>query len=413
MSHQMAEATALPPGEAVPARNDLFARARAFTAPAEVKAADLYPYFRTIESGMDAEVVTGGRSVVMLGSNNYLGLASHPRLRRAAAAAVEKYGVGLSGSRLLNGTLDLHVKLERKLALFHRRQAALVFSVGYLANLGVLSGLCGRGDVVVLDKLVHASMVDACRLAGVDVRRFRHNDPSHLDRVLSSEGGRPALVAVDGVYSMDGDVAPLPDLLAVCRRHRARLLVDDAHGLGVLGKTGRGTAEHFDLEQEVDLVVGTLSKATGGQGGYVVGDEAVVDFIRHLSRPLIFNASATPPAVAAALEALDVIADEPGLRARLWANTDRFLGGLKARGFDTGPTRTPIVPVQVGAQERTFLFWRQLREEGIFVNPVLPPAVPAGRCIVRATVIASHTEAQLDRALEAFERAGTAIGLIS
>jgi 8-amino-7-oxononanoate synthase len=406
------EPAALAPADVPAPRDDLFARARAFTAPAEVKAADLYPYFRTIESAMDAEVVTGGRRAVMLGSNNYLGLATHPRLRRAASLAVEKYGVGLSGSRLLNGTLDLHEKLERRIALFHRREASLVFSVGYLANLSVVSGLCGRGDVVVMDKLVHASMVDARRLAGVESRRFRHNDPAHLDRVLSSERGRPALVAVDGVYSMDGDVAPLPEVIEVCRRHRARLLVDDAHGLGVLGKSGRGTAEHHGVEQEVDLVVGTLSKATGGQGGYVVGDQAAVEFIRHLSRPLIFNAAAAPAAVAAALEAFDVIADEPERRARLWANTDRFLGGLKRLGFDTGPTRTPIVPVQVGEQERTFLFWRQLRDDGIFVNPVLPPAVPPGHCIVRATVIATHTDEQLDRALAAFERAGRSVGLI-
>jgi len=350
--------------------------------------------------------------MIMLGSNNYMGLANDDRVRAAAAAALATYGVGTTGSRFLNGTVSLHQQLERRLAHFHRREAALVFSQGYLANLGVVAGICGRGDSVVLDRHAHASLLDACRLAQVEVKRFRHNDPQHLDQILSALGPRPKLVAVDAVYSMHGDVAPVPELLEVCRRHRARLMLDEAHGVGVLGQGGRGVAEHFGLGSEVDLLVGTFSKSFGTSGGYVVGDADVLEFIRHASRPLIFAASAPPAVVAGTLAALEIIGGEPQRRARLWDNTRRLSSGLRALGFDTGESRTPILPVRTGTPERTIRMWRGLSDAGVFVNPVLPPAVPAGKCILRVTAMATHTGEQLDRALGAFASVGHAVGLV-
>jgi 8-amino-7-oxononanoate synthase len=392
---------------------DLFARCRPEGPWVALRESGFYPYFRRVESAQGPEVVIEGRPAIMLGSNNYLGLAGDERVRAAAAEAVAEFGLGTTGSRFLNGTLALHERLERRLARFHRRQAALVFSQGYLANLGVVSGLCGRGDAVVLDRHAHASLHDACRLAGVEVKRFRHNDPAHLDQVLSGLGGRPTLVAVDGVYSMHGDVAPLPELVETCRRHRARLLVDDAHGVGVLGQSGRGAAEHFGLEQEVDLVVGTFSKSFGTSGGYVAGDADVLEFIRHYSRPLIFPASAPPAVVAGTLAALEIIGGEPQRRVRLVENARRLGEGLRALGFDTGASRTPILPVHTGTPERTIQAWRGLLDAGVFVNPVLPPAVPSGQCVLRVTAMATHTAEQIDRALAAFGAVGRAVGLLA
>ena len=284
--------------------------------------------------------------------------------------------------------------------------------MGYLANLGAISALCGPGDLVVLDRLAHASLVDACKLAGVRVKRFRHNDPAHLARLLASEPDRPALVAVDGVYSMDGDLAPLPELLAACRRHGARLLVDDAHGVGVFGPTGRGVAEHFGLEAEIDVLVGTLSKATGTLGGYVVADAPVVEYLRHLARPMIFTASGPAAVQAATLAALDLIEEEPERRLRLWENTRRLQSGLAEEGFDIGVTCSPIVPVQVGQQERLFTMWRRLEADGVYASLVLPPAVPPGRCILRLTVMATHTREQVDRAVLAIAAAGREAGVL-
>jgi len=394
------------------ARGDLFARCLRGGPWVEMRDAGYYPYFQGVESAQGAEVVVEGRTMIMCGSNNYLGLAGDPRVGAAASRALRQYGVGTTGSRFLNGTTSLHTALERRLALFHRRPAAVAFSQGYLANLGVLSGLCGPGDTVVLDRLSHASLLDACRLAQVKVRRFRHSDAAHLDRILADVGDTPRLVAVDGVYSMHGDVAPLPEILEVCRRHGARLLVDEAHGVGVLGRTGRGVVEHFGLEQEVDLVVGTFSKSFGTVGGYVVGRADVLEFIRHYSRPLVFTASSPPPVVAATLEALEIIAGDTDRRARLWANTRQLHAGLHQLGFDTGLSRTPIVPVLTKSPEATLRAWRGLADRGVFVNPVLPPAVSPGQCILRVTAMASHTRGQIERVLEAFEAVGRELGFV-
>jgi 8-amino-7-oxononanoate synthase len=390
---------------------DVFSRCRAEAPWGSLREAGFYPYFQRVESAQGPEVRVEGRPMIMLGSNNYLGLADDARVRGAASEALSGFGVGTTGSRFLNGTVSLHERLERRLARFHRRQAALVFSQGYLANLGVVAGLCGRGDAVVLDRHAHASLLDACRLAQVEVKRFRHNDPSHLDLVLTALGSRPKLVAVDAIYSMHGDVAPVPELLEVCRRHRARLLLDEAHGVGVLGQGGRGVAEHFGLEQEVDLVVGTFSKSFGTSGGYVAGDADVLEFIRHASRPLIFTASAPPAIIAGTLAALEIIGGEPQRRARLWENSRRLGEGLRALGFDTGASRTPILPVHTGSPERTMRMWRGLSDAGVFVNPVVPPAVPSGQCILRVTAMATHNAEQIDRALAAFAVVGRAVGL--
>jgi len=389
---------------------DLFEKCRAIRIGDEMKAAGCYPYFRVVESSQEPEVVCEGRRMIMLGSNNYLGLATHPKVKRAAIDAVHRYGAGCAGSRVLNGTLDLHTRVEERLARFFRRDAALAFTSGYQANLGVISALVGRDDVVVVDRLAHASIFDACHLARAEVRRFRHNNAQSLDAVLGALGTRAKLVAIDGVYSMTGDIAPLPEILAVCRKHRARLLVDDAHGLGVLGKTGRGTAEHFGLEQDVDIIVGTTSKSVPGVGGFVVGDEEVIQFVKHCSRPLIFAAAAPPSALASVLAGLDVIEDEPELRERLWANTRKIQRGFAKLGLDTGASQTPIVPVLTGDRDRAFVMYQALSEDGIFVNPVVPPAVPPNACLIRTSYMATHTDAQLDRVLAAFERASALAG---
>jgi 8-amino-7-oxononanoate synthase len=371
-------------------------------------------FYRVMQSAPDSEVVADGRRMIMLGSNNYLGLASDPRVKRAAIAAVETYGTGTTGSRLLNGTLELHADLERRLARFLRKDDAIFYTSGYLANCGVLAGIAHRGDVVVLDRHAHASVVDGARLSYAEVKRFRHNDAKDLDRVLASCGDVAKLVVVDGVYSMEGDLAPLPRVVEACRRHGARLVVDDAHGLGVLGRFGRGTAEHFGVEDGVDLIVGTTSKALPAVGGFVAGPRHVIEYLRCTHHNRAFHFAASPPAaaVAAVREALAILEERPALRTRLWAITRRVHHALRGLGFDTLGTQTPIVPVRVGSLELTFELWRSLSEEGIFVNVALPPAVHAGGCLIRMTLTAAHTDAQIDHVLGALERAGRRLGVI-
>jgi len=373
-----------------------------------------HAFLRELQSGPDAEVRCGGRDLLMFGSNNYLGLATHPRVKQAAVEATLRYGTGTTGSRLLNGTLDLHVELERRLARFLRREAALFFTSGYMANLGVISALAQRGDFVIVDRHAHASIVDGARLSFAEVRRFRHENPRDLERVLQSCGDAGKLVAVDGVYSMGGEIARLPRLVALCRAYGARLVLDDAHGLGVLGRDGRGTAEHFQLEEQVDLVVGTTSKSLPAVGGFAAGDEPVIRFLREsqANRPFTFAASAPPAAVAAVRAALEILERQPALRRRLWDHTRRVQRALRAMGFDLGRTQTPIVPVVAGSVERTVAMWKLLTDEGLFVNVVLPPAVTPGACIIRLTLTAGHTPEQIDRLLGALERAGHQLGIL-
>jgi 8-amino-7-oxononanoate synthase len=374
--------------------------------------AGFHAYYRELESGPDAEVMLDGRRMIMLGSNNYLGLANHPRVKAAAMRALETYGTGTTGSRCLNGTLDIHAELERSLARFFHREEAIYYTSGYMANLGVISGLAQRGDFILVDRRAHASILDAARLSEAGVKRFRHNDMKDLGRVLASCGEAGKLVAIDGVYSMDGDIAPLPQVVALCREHGARLLLDDAHGLGVLGENGRGTAEHFGVEDDIDVLVGTASKSLPGLGGFAVAERRVIHYLRYTSRPFIFATSPPPAAVAAVREALAVVEQEPALRRKLWASTRRVLQSLQLMGFDTGGSQTPIVPIIVGTVERTFHMWKALGEEGIFVNVVLPPAVPTGSCIIRMTFMATHTDEQIERVLETVERIGARLGVI-
>ena len=391
---------------------DLDAKSRRFTVARRLKAAGCYPYFHPIESAQEPEVVVGGRRMIMIGSNNYLGLTTHPKVKEAARLALERYGTGCAGSRFLNGTLDLHEELERKLARFKRREAALVFSTGFQTNLGVLAALGGKGDVLITDRRSHASIVDGCRLSFGQIRRFRHNDMADLERVLARSGKGGKIIVVDGVFSMEGDIANLPEIVRLAQKYGARVMVDDAHATGVLGKEGRGTAEHFGLEEEVDLVMGTCSKALASIGGFVAGRAEVIDYLRHHARPLIFSASLPPSCVATISAALDIIEGEPERREKLWENAQRMRQGLTALGFDTGTSETPIIPVILREDRLAFQCWKLLHEAGIFANPAVSPAVPKGHALIRTSYMATHTPAQLDRVLEAFRMVGKRLGVI-
>lgn len=378
----------------------------------ELRASGYYFFFRRIESPQDSEVIVDGRRLIMVGSNNYLGLTNHPRVKEAAIKAIEKYGSGCAGSRFLNGNLEIHEELETKLAAFFRKDAALVFSTGYQTNLGAISALVGRNDVAILDKYNHASILDGCRLSFGEVKKFRHNDMGDLERILAGTKGKGVLIIVDGVFSMEGDIADLPPIVRLAKAYGARVMVDDAHAVGVLGKGGRGTPEHFELEEQVDLIMGTYSKSLAGIGGFVAGSEEVIDFIKHMGRSMIFSASLPPSLVASVSTALDIIDEEPELRSRLWENTRKMLREYKALGFDTGTSETPIIPIIIGDRMKVYQMCKLLFENGVFVNPVINPAVPAGRELLRTSCMATHTEGQLDRVLTAFERVGKQMGLI-
>ncbi len=393
---------------------DLFKKCREYNEARAARAAGLYPYFQPIEGSNDTEVSIRGRKLIMIGSNNYLGLTHDPRIIEAAEAASRRYGSGCTGSRFLNGTLDLHEKLEADLAEFTRKEAALVFSTGYTANVGCIASLVGRGDHVVIDKYDHASIFDGCRMAAGHALRYRHADLADLDRILArlTEKSRGTLVAVDGVFSMEGDIVDLPGLLEVAHRYGARVLCDDAHSFGVLGETGAGTAEHFGVQKETDLITGTFSKSFASIGGFVAADADVIDFMKHHSRPLMFSASMPPYAVATVHAALEIIRSEPDRRKRLWDITERMISGFQSMGYDLGPAETPIVPLVIGHREKTFALWRALFDAGIFTNPVVSPAVPEAACRLRTSYIATHTDDQLDYVLDTTRKAGKALGLI-
>ena len=393
---------------------DIFQKCRASLGPREAgRASGHYPYFRTISSPQEPVVVCEGRELVMLGSNNYLGLTNDPQVKEAAARALARYGTGCAGSRLLNGTLDIHVQLEERLAAFMQREAALTFATGFQVNLGVLSCLVGRGDVAYLDALDHACILDGCRLGFGRHYKFQHNDMESLEAKLrATPAERGKLIVVDGVFSMEGDLAPLPELVAAKKRHGARLMVDDAHGLGVFGAHGRGTPEHFDVEDEVDLVMGTFSKSLATVGGFVAGDRVVVDHIKHHARSEIFSAAPPPASMAAALEAVEIVEREPERRKRLWENTRFMKGELEAMGYDTGDSASPVIPLVIGEELRVFGMTKRLHDEGVFVNPVVSPAVPPGRAMIRTSYMATHTREHLERALEAFRKVGRDMWLI-
>lgn len=374
-----------------------------YDAPQRAKAAGIYPYFRAIESDQDTEVVINGKKVLMFGSNAYLGLTNHPKVKEAAIEATKKYGTGMAGSRFLNGTLDIHLELERKLANFMNKDEAIVFSTGFSVNEGVLGCLTGREDFIIWDERDHASIIEGLRTSFSTKFKYRHNDMAHLEKQLRRcNPGKVKLIVVDGVFSMEGDLADLPDIVKLAQKYDANIMVDEAHGLGVLGRkyTGRGVCDHFGLLDSVDLVMGTFSKSLASIGGFVAGDYPVINYLRHNARTNIFSASITPGATAAASAALDILKSEPERVKRLWELTHYAINQFKERGFELGPTATPIMPLYVRDNDKTFLVTKLLFEDGIFVNPVVAPAVAPGDTLIRYSLMATHTKAQIDYSIE-------------
>ncbi|MBE6293781.1 MAG: aminotransferase class I/II-fold pyridoxal phosphate-dependent enzyme [Bacteroidales bacterium] len=381
--------------------------------PQQFMAKGVYPYFRCIDSEQDTEVTMSGKKVLMFGSNSYLGLTNHPRIKEAAIEAVRKYGTGCAGSRFLNGTLDIHIQLENELAEFVGKDEALVYSTGFQVNLGVLSCLTGRRDTILCDELDHASIVDGRRLSFSVLRKFRHNDMEHLERELQRcDPDTIKLIVVDGVFSMEGDIANLPEIVRLKEKYNASIFVDEAHGLGVLGNMGRGTCDHFGVTKDVDLIMGTFSKSLATIGGFVAGDKEVINYIRHNARSYIFSASNTPAATAAAIEALHIIKEEPERLENLWKVTNYALKNFRELGFEIGATSTPIIPIYIRDTDKTFMVTKMLWDEGIFVNPVVPPACSPQDTLIRFSLMATHTQEQVDRALEGMLRVFKALELL-
>lgn len=384
---------------------DIFEKCLSYTEAKEAMKAGLYPYFHALDSGQDTEVIINGKRVIMLGSNNYLGLTSDPRVKKAAIKAVEEFGVGCSGSRFLNGTLNLHLELEKRLAKFVHKEASLVFSTGFQTNLGIISCIAGRNDYIISDRQNHASIVDGCRLSFAKLVKFKHNDMEDLERILKDipdHNGR--LIVVDGVFSMEGDIANLPEIVRLAKKYGARIMVDDAHGFGVLGEHGRGTAEYFGLEDEIDIIMSTFSKSLASLGGFIAAKEDVIHYVKHHSRPFIFSASIPPSNAAAAMESLNILEQEPERVQRLWDNGKFMRQGFEAMGLSIGNTQTPIVPVIIGDDYETFRATMRLLEEGVYVNPCVSPAVEKGGALLRTSYTPTHTKEQLEFALKAFER---------
>lgn len=391
---------------------DIFEKCRNYTQAREAMKSGTYPYFIPLDENEGTEVEYKGQRLIMCGSNNYLGLTTHPKVKEAAQNAIKRYGTSCTGSRFLNGTLAMHEQLEKELAEFVGKDSALIFSTGMQVNLGTISALITRDDVVILDKDDHASIVDGARLGYGKIERFRHNDIEHLERVLQSLPETVGkLIVVDGVFSMGGDLADLPRIIPVARKYGARVMVDDAHGMGVMGK-GRGTAAEFGMSGDVDLIMSTFSKSFASLGGFIAGDDDVIHYIKHNARSLIFSASIPAANAAAALAALHVIRDEPQMAERVIQIGSRVKKELGAMGFNVGESVTPIVPVIIGDDEKTFLTWKTLFQNGVFVNPVISPAVPQGMQLLRTSYMASHTDAQIDRVLEIFDQVGKQVGII-
>lgn len=384
--------------------NLLQQKMKRYTAPQEARAAGVYPYFRVIESDQDTVVKMNGKDVLMFGSNSYLGLTNHPKLKEAAKRAVDKYGSGCAGSRFLNGTLDLHIELEEALAKFTGKDEAIVFSTGMQVNLGVLSSVLGRKDYIICDDANHASLVDGTRLSFATTRKYRHNDMESLEKVLrlvneKREAGDVALIVMDGVFSMEGDVCKLPEIVELAKKYNANVMVDDAHGLGVMGNSGRGTCDHFGLTDQVDLIMGTFSKSLATIGGFIATDHDTANFLKHHARALIFSASIAPANAAAVLAALELIENEPERIEKVWANTHYAKGMLDELGFDTGHSETPIIPIYVRDVNKTFMLTRMLQDVGVFVNPVITPAVAPEDTLIRFSLMATHTFEQIDEAI--------------
>ncbi len=391
---------------------DIFEKCYNYTYARQYMAMGYYPYFIPMQGNEGSEAIFQGRRLIMCGSNNYLGLTTHPKVREAAIEAINCYGTSCTGSRFLNGTLELHEQLEKELAAWVGKQAALVFSTGMQVNLGTISSLVGRKDVVILDRDDHASIVDGARLGWGKVKRFQHNDIEDLGRVLASvEDNSGKLVVVDGLFSMEGDIAPLPDIARVCKQYGARLMVDDAHALGVLGG-GRGTAAHFGLGPEVDLIMGTFSKSLASVGGYIAGDDDIIHYIKHHARSLIFSASIPPANAATALAALRVMQEEPERVTRVNEIGDFMRKSYHELGFNTGNSQTPVIPIFIGDDLRCAVIWKAMFEAGVYVNMVVSPAVPEGKQLLRTSYMAIHTDEQLERVLATFSQVGKQVGII-
>lgn len=371
-----------------------------------IREAGLYPFFRPIESGQDTEVIIDNKRVLMFGSNSYLGLTSHPKIKEASKKAIEKYGTGCAGSRFLNGTLDIHIELEDRLAQYVGKEAAVLFSTGFQVNLGVLSSITGRNDYLILDEYDHASLIDGSRLSFSKVIKYAHNDMEDLQRKLSILPEEAVkLIAVDGIFSMEGDIVKLPEIVKIADKFGANIMVDDAHSLGVIGYNGAGTASHFNLTDKVDLIMGTFSKSLASLGGFIAADAETVDYLKHRARSLMFSASMPPASVASVIAALDIIEAEPERIAKLWDNTNYAMKLLLEEGFDLGPTESPILPIYVRDNQKTFMVTKYLQDAGIFVNPVVSPAVPSDSSLLRFSLMATHTFDQIDEAVEKIARA--------
>ncbi|TYB30648.1 MAG: pyridoxal phosphate-dependent aminotransferase family protein [Candidatus Mcinerneyibacterium aminivorans] len=374
---------------------------------------NIYPYFRIIESEQDTEVKMNGQDLLMLGSNSYLGLTNHPHVIKRAKDAVEKYGTGCAGSRFLNGTLDIHLELEKKLADLVGKESSLVFATGYQANVGAISALASdRKDVIITDKLDHASILDGVGLAAGRFARYKHSDMEHLETKLKKYKDKPKIIITDGIFSMDGDIAKLDKISYLAKKYGAGIYVDDAHSIGVLNEDGGGTAKYFGLEDEVDVIMGTFSKSLASVGGFVAADEKVVDYIKHNARSLIFSASLPPGSAGSVLGALEVMEREPERIEKLWENTEYMLKNFQDMGYNTGDAETPIIPLIIGDQTKTFQLWKLLQKNGIFINPSVPPAVPVGYSLIRTSFMSTHTKEQLDFALKQFKEAGETLGII-
>ncbi|MBU0504427.1 pyridoxal phosphate-dependent aminotransferase family protein [bacterium] len=381
---------------------DVFKKAYDFVEADMIRQLNIYPYYQTIDYNEGPKCIIEGKEVIMLGSNNYLGLTTHPEVRQAAMDAINEYGTSLTGSRLLNGTHKLHLKLEEDLAAFFNKESCLVFSTGYQANIGVLSALISKSNLLIMDKMDHASIYDGYKVSRGDVISFKHNDMEDLDNVLASaDKDVGKLIMVDGVFSMEGDVAKLDDLVALKQKYNTRLVVDDAHGVGVIGPGGRGTAHHYGLQDHVDLIVGTFSKSLASVGGFVVGNYKVVDFIKHYGRSIVFSASIPPASTAAANKALDILKREPERVERVQENSRYMRENLVSHGFDVGGSETPIVPIVVGNEILALTLWRELLDLGVYVNSVVYPAVPRDRAVLRTSYTSEHKREDLDKALEA------------
>ncbi|MFC2120498.1 aminotransferase class I/II-fold pyridoxal phosphate-dependent enzyme [Bacteroidota bacterium] len=381
--------------------------------PQKVKAIGLYPFFREIESDQDTKVILDGKEVLMFGSNSYLGLTTHPEIKKAAIDAINKYGTGCAGSRFLNGNLDLHRILEERLAEFVGKEDALVFSTGFQVNLGVISSVCGRSDFILIDELNHASIIEGCRLSFAKVLKFRHNNMESLERCLKNcEPDKIKLIVADGIFSMEGDIINLPGIVELAEKYNASIMMDDAHAIGVIGENGRGTESHYGLTDKVDLIMGTFSKSLASLGGFVSGDFNTINFIRHNARSLIFSASIPPASAASALAALDIMIREPERIQKLWDNTKLAFDGLNSMGFDTGSSESPIIPIFIRDEMLTLKFTKLLLEEGVFTNPVVSPGVAKESSLIRFSLMATHSTDQINIALEKIQKVGKSLGII-